>query len=87
MQEVCGCGAEPLDGRPVEDADRLRHVFLGIAADAGIEEISERDLILAVFVDIGDPQLRFPHECVVGPLKTCRCSAIESSTVSRKEPL
>ena len=79
--------AEPFD-LPIRKAvNRGQDATLVRAAATLLQELTERDLVVTVLVDVWNAQLWFPEEGVVAPLKSCRCSAIEPTTVSREEPL
>ncbi|MGD6519191.1 hypothetical protein VWQ21_22610, partial [Xanthomonas citri pv. citri] len=61
--------AEARDPRLVERLDGREHLRLGGAAQAGVEEAPEGDLVGAVLVDVRDAQLRLPEEGVVGAVE------------------
>jgi len=78
---------EPSDAERAEPLDGCEELFLRVAADACVEEAAERPLVLWRLVDVGDVQLGLPQlHAWSAPFKSCRCSAIECTTVSIDEP-
>jgi hypothetical protein len=54
---------------PIQRVDRLNQRLFAIAAQTRLQESSERPLMRGIFVDVRNPQLRFPQERVIGPLE------------------
>jgi hypothetical protein len=69
VEEVCRRRTQPFDVFLVELPDGVQDVVLGLAAGAQVQEAPERDLVLAILVDVGDAQLGLPEEGVVGALE------------------
>lgn len=69
VEEVRRRRTQPLDVFLVELPDGAQDVVLGLAAGAQVQEAPERDLVLAVLVDVGNAQLGLPEEGVVGALE------------------
>ena len=65
VQEVRGSGPEPLDSPSRQPPNGVEERLLVGAARAHVEELAERELILAILVDIRYPQLRLPQERVI----------------------
>jgi hypothetical protein len=47
----------------------LDDVVFTLATQTGVEKSPERELIISALVNVGDPQFRFPQECVIGALE------------------
>jgi hypothetical protein len=69
IEEVRCRRTQPFDVFLVELPDGVQDVVLGLAAGAQVQEAPERDLVVAVLVDVGDAQLGLPEEGVVGALE------------------
>jgi hypothetical protein len=61
--------AQPLDPSAIQSHHGLEHLFFGGAAGARVEKPSEGTLVVGVFVDVGNPELRLPKEGMVGSLE------------------
>lgn len=69
IEEIGRCGPKPLDAAAVQGVDRLKHLRFTRAAGALVEKGGKGKLIAAVFVDVGDAELRLPKEGMVGSLE------------------
>jgi hypothetical protein len=69
VTQVRGGRTETFDTTRIELSDRLEQSGFTGAARARVQEATEAQLVLAVLVDVGNPQLRLPEERVVRPLE------------------
>lgn len=67
-RRLAAAGPKPLMV-PIQRVDRLNQRLFAIAAQTRLQESSERPLMRGIFVDVRNPQLRFPQERVIGPLE------------------
>ena len=69
VQQVRRRRAQSLDPALIEPADGLDDGCLGGAAKTRIKKAAEGRLVLSIFVDVRNPELRFPKEGVIGPFE------------------
>jgi len=65
IEQVGDRGPEPLDLQAIDRVDMANNFLGRVATRTGVEQATERPLVLRVFVDIGYAELRLPEKGMV----------------------
>jgi len=87
IEQVRGRRPQPLDAYGRQGPDRSQNLRLGGAAAAGLQHPREGELVVAVLVDVGDPQLGLPQEGMVGALEHLALLGDGSDDSLQRRPL
>src|SRR3546814_17203750 len=72
IEQVGDRWPEPLDLQAIDRVDMANNFLGRVATRTGVEQVTERPLVLRVFVDIGYAELRFPEKGVEIGRASCR---------------
>src|SRR3546814_4282563 len=88
IEQVGDRWPEPLDLQAIDRVDMANNFLGRVATRTGVEQVTERPLVLRVFVDIGYAELRFPEKGVVGAFEnlTLLCDGM-NDRFERRSPV